>query len=57
MEIGWCGEESCGLEMEEILDAKMLGTPYPEEKARIEGKKCPVCGREAKFVARFARTY
>jgi len=37
----------------------MLGIPYPEEKARegIEGKKCPVCGREAKFIARFARTY
>ncbi|AIF69914.1 prolyl-tRNA synthetase [Palaeococcus pacificus DY20341] len=57
VEIPWCGEESCGLEMEEVLDAKMLGTPYPEEKAKIEGKKCPHCGREAKFIARFARTY
>ncbi|WP_297515454.1 proline--tRNA ligase [Thermococcus sp.] len=59
VEIPWCGDEECGLKMEEELDAKMLGTPYPEEKARegIEGKKCPVCGREAKFVARFARTY
>ena len=59
VEIPWCGEESCGLEMEEALEAKMLGTPYPEEKAKegIEGKKCPVCGREAKFIARFARTY
>ncbi|NJE55381.1 proline--tRNA ligase [Thermococcus sp. 21S9] len=59
VEIPWCGDEECGLKMEEDLDAKMLGTPYPEEKARegIEGKKCPVCGREAKFVARFARTY
>ncbi|ASJ12327.1 proline--tRNA ligase [Thermococcus thioreducens] len=58
VEIAWCGEESCGLEMEEILDAKMLGTPYPDEEARApEGKKCPVCGREAKFIARFARTY
>lgn len=59
VEIPWCGDEECGLKMEEELDAKMLGTPYPEEKARegIEGKKCPVCGREAKFIARFARTY
>ncbi|MCD6558345.1 proline--tRNA ligase [Palaeococcus sp. (in: euryarchaeotes)] len=57
VEIPWCGEESCGLEMEEILDAKMLGIPYPEEAAKIEGKKCPHCGREAKFIARFARTY
>ncbi|NJE75832.1 proline--tRNA ligase [Thermococcus sp. ES12] len=59
VEIPWCGDEECGLKMEEILDAKMLGTPYPEEKAKegIEGKKCPVCGREAKFIARFARTY
>ena len=57
VELPWCGEESCGLEMEEILDAKMLGIPYPEETARIEGKKCARCGREAKFIARFARTY
>ncbi|NPA47285.1 MAG: proline--tRNA ligase [Thermococci archaeon] len=59
VEIPWCGSEECGLRMEEELDAKMLGTPYPEEKARegTEGKKCPICGREAKFIARFARTY
>ncbi|AEH24610.1 proline--tRNA ligase [Pyrococcus yayanosii] len=58
VEIPWCGEEECGLRMEEVLDAKMLGTPYPEEEAlRLEGKRCPVCGGEAKFVARFARTY
>jgi prolyl-tRNA synthetase len=57
VEIPWCGEESCGLEMEEILDAKMLGIPYPDEKAKIEGKKCAHCGREAKYIARFARTY
>ncbi|ASJ02608.1 proline--tRNA ligase [Thermococcus profundus] len=58
VEIPWCGEEECGLKMEEELDAKMLGIPYPEEKAKApESKKCPVCGREAKFIARFARTY
>lgn len=57
VELPWCGEESCGLEMEEILDAKMLGIPYPEEAAKVEGKKCAHCGKEAKFIARFARTY
>ncbi len=57
VEIPWCGSEECGLRMEEELDAKMLGTPYPEENTKVEGKKCPVCGRDAKFVARFARTY
>ncbi|CAB49884.1 proline--tRNA ligase [Pyrococcus abyssi] len=58
VEIPWCGEESCGLKMEEELDAKMLGIPYPEEKAKApEGSRCPVCGRDAKFIARFARTY
>ncbi|NJE07595.1 proline--tRNA ligase [Thermococcus sp. M39] len=57
VELPWCGEESCGLEMEEILDAKMLGIPYPEETAKVEGKKCAHCGKEAKFIARFARTY
>jgi len=43
--------------MEEILDASMLGIPYPEETAKIEGKKCAHCGKEAKYIARFARTY
>ncbi len=57
VELPWCGEENCGLEMEEILDAKMLGIPYPEKEAEIEGKKCAHCGKEAKFIARFARTY
>ncbi|MFA4640031.1 proline--tRNA ligase [Pyrococcus kukulkanii] len=56
VEIPWCGNEECGLKMEEELEAKMLGTPYPNPEAP-EGKKCPVCGREAKFIARFARTY
>ncbi len=43
VEIPWCGEEKCGLEMEEILDAKMLGTPYPEGgKAKApRGQKVP----------------
>jgi len=58
VEIPWCGSEECGLKMEEELEAKMLGIPYPLERAKApEGKKCPVCGREAKFIARFARTY
>ncbi|MDK2853693.1 MAG: prolyl-tRNA synthetase [Thermococcaceae archaeon] len=57
VELPWCGEESCGVEMEEILDASMLGIPYPEETAKIEGKKCAHCGKEAKYIARFARTY
>lgn len=57
VELPWCGEEGCGVEMEEILDASMLGTPYPEEMAKIEGKKCANCGKNAKYVARFARTY
>ncbi len=57
VEIPWCGKEECGLKMEEELDAKMLGVPYPEDSDDVKGKKCPVCGREAKFIARFARTY
>ncbi len=59
VELPWCGREECGLNMEEQLDAKMLGIPYPEEMAKegVKGKVCPVCSEEARFIARFARTY
>jgi hypothetical protein len=51
---GWCGEASCGHEMEDRLGVKMLGTPY--EGAPYSGK-CAVCGKAAVGQAYLARTY
>jgi prolyl-tRNA synthetase len=51
---GWCGEERCGLEIEDITEMKVLGTPYIKEEFSGE---CLVCGRPTDIVAYFAKTY
>ncbi|MFQ6085359.1 MAG: proline--tRNA ligase [Candidatus Bathyarchaeia archaeon] len=53
VETGWCGEESCGLSIEEQSNASILGTAIGK---RARGK-CLVCGREAHHVIRIARTF
>jgi len=58
VELPWCGNEECGLRLEELLEAKTLGSPVGFlEKVEAEGMKCPVCGREAKTKIRLAKTY
>lgn len=52
--IGWCGEESCGHEVEDITDMSVLGTLYDGEE--FEGN-CIVCGKPTKTAAYVARTY
>ncbi|HSO26198.1 MAG TPA: proline--tRNA ligase [Methanobacteriaceae archaeon] len=48
----WCGEESCGKEIEEKANVDILGIQEDE----ISGK-CFACGSEAKFKAFMAKTY
>jgi len=58
VELPWCGREECGLRMEEILEAKTLGTPvFALEKIDVTYKKCPICGKQAKTKVRLAKTY
>ncbi len=56
VEVPWCGREECGLEMEAAAEARALGNPL-EPPDWVEGKKCPVCGREAVTAMRLAKTY
>ncbi|MEB3755696.1 MAG: proline--tRNA ligase [Desulfurococcales archaeon] len=56
VEVPWCGNERCAYEMMEYVDAKALGTPYPEKDKPIK-EKCPICGKEAKHWLRMAKTY
>jgi prolyl-tRNA synthetase len=51
---GWCGQDSCGHEMEDRLGVKVLGTLY--EGPPYAGK-CAVCGNDASLQAYLARTY
>jgi prolyl-tRNA synthetase len=43
--IGWCGQESCGHEVEKAIDGGLLGTPEPDSFAPDGApSQCIVCG-------------
>ncbi len=54
--IAWCGERSCGLEMEEIVGAGILGEPEDPALGKGDGT-CPICGKPTDTVVLMARTY
>jgi len=54
IELPWCGNEDCALEIESILDGNTLGEPIIEEKCN---HSCPVCGKSAKTWMRYAKSY
>ncbi|MEM4884656.1 MAG: proline--tRNA ligase [Saccharolobus sp.] len=54
LEIPWCGRNECGLKIEEITGARVLG--YPTEEVKISDK-CVICKMDAKTVLRIAKTY
>ncbi|MEA3293941.1 MAG: His/Gly/Thr/Pro-type tRNA ligase C-terminal domain-containing protein, partial [Euryarchaeota archaeon] len=54
--IPWCGEQACGLEMEEIVGSGILGTPEDPELGKGNGT-CPVCGKPTDIIVLMARTY
>jgi prolyl-tRNA synthetase len=46
----WCGEKECGLEIEEVLNATLLGTS--EEKPKGECVHCQGDGRQMLLISR-----
>jgi prolyl-tRNA synthetase len=54
VEVPWCGEESCGLKVEEMTNAKVKGIPLEDRKT---SDPCVVCKKPAKTVLRIAKTY
>ncbi|MEM0122309.1 MAG: proline--tRNA ligase, partial [Saccharolobus sp.] len=54
VEIPWCGRNECGLKIEEITGARVLG--HPTEEVKISDK-CAICKMDAKTVLRIAKTY
>ncbi len=56
VELPWCGREECGLKLEELVDAGVLGSPL-ERPDWVKGKRCPVCGRSAVTSVRLAKKY
>ena len=53
--VPWCGEEKCGLEMDEQVGAGILGIPTDQDEDGIY--KCPMCGKDTSIRVYVARTY
>jgi prolyl-tRNA synthetase len=53
---GWCGSAECEAKAKEKTGAKITNMPFDAQK-EAKGKKCVVCGDEAKYVANFAKSY
>ncbi|MFP4000383.1 MAG: proline--tRNA ligase [Thermoplasmata archaeon] len=51
---GWCEEDSCGQEIEDITGRDILGTPFESEE--FEGE-CINCGEETKTVIYLSKTH
>ncbi|MDK2892910.1 MAG: prolyl-tRNA synthetase [Methanohalophilus sp.] len=51
----WCGRQECGLEMEEVIGAGILG--IPTDQPSCDTKTCPMCGSQATSSIYIARTY
>lgn len=55
VEAPWCGKAHCGHKLEEITNARVLGTP--EDSVEKVKAKCVVCGEEAETMVRAAVAY
>ncbi|MCH4814787.1 MAG: proline--tRNA ligase [Saccharolobus sp.] len=54
VEVPWCGSNECGLKIEELTNARVLGYPIEDRKVN---DKCVICKMNAKTVLRVAKTY
>jgi len=54
IELPWCRNEECAMEIENVLDGNTLGEPIEDTKCN---HKCPVCQKPAETWMRFAKTY
>ena len=54
IELPWCGDENCALEIENILDENTLGEPIEDSLCEY---LCPICKKKASKWMRYAKTY
>jgi len=53
--VPWCGEEKCGLDLDEQAGAGILGIPTDMDEDGTY--KCPICSKETRTRVYVARTY
>ena len=56
VELPWCGNDNCALEIENILEGNTIGEPIENNKENIK-YSCPICNKPAKTIMRFSRSY
>jgi len=56
IELPWCGNDDCALEIENILEGNTLGEPI-EDDEECKKYSCPMCRKSANTWMRFAKTY
>jgi prolyl-tRNA synthetase len=54
IELPWCGNKDCALEIENILEGNTLGEPIEDNKCN---KLCPVCKQQGVTWMRYAKSY
>lgn len=54
IELPWCGNEDCAMEIENILDKNTLGEPIDDKEC---DKNCPFCNKPGVTWMRYAKTY
>ncbi len=56
VEVPWCGRMSCGVKLEEEINANIIGTPL-ESPEWCRKRKCILCGEPAVTCIRLAKKY
>ncbi|QIW24319.1 proline--tRNA ligase [Sulfolobus sp. S-194] len=56
VEVPWCGDNNCGLQLQDETNARVLGIPLDENKD-VSNTKCVLCKKPAKSLLRLAKTY
>ncbi len=54
IELPWCGNKNCALEIENVLEGNTLGEPIEDNKC---DKLCPVCKKQGITWMRYAKSY
>jgi prolyl-tRNA synthetase len=54
VELPWCGNKDCALEIENVLEGNTLGEPIEDNKCN---KICPVCKKPGITWMRYAKSY
>ncbi len=52
----WCGSSDCEAKIKEETGAKATNMPFDSQNDRA-GKKCVYCGKDAKHIVNFAKSY